>query len=128
MSSKNKIAIVVLSDPKGGGEEALGRLFNGLAAAYDFQVAGDDVQIIFQGAGTRWLGEIVAPDHPAHGLFQAVKESIAGASCGCAEVFGATDAVKASGFDLIKDNPVPGTTGLPSLRALMAQGNSILVF
>ena len=37
--------IVILSDPKNGSEEALGRVFNGLAAAYDFKQAGDEVSI-----------------------------------------------------------------------------------
>lgn len=78
----NKVAIVILSDPKSGGEEALGRLFNGLAAAYDFQTNGDDVTTIFQGAGTRWLDEITKESHPANKLFGEIQETIAGASCG----------------------------------------------
>jgi len=41
-------AIVVLSDPKSGTEDALGRLFNALASAYDFKHSGDDT-ILFQG-------------------------------------------------------------------------------
>ena len=32
-----KSAIVILSDPKSGSEESLGRVFNALAAAYDFK-------------------------------------------------------------------------------------------
>ena len=60
-----KAAIIILSDPKAGGEEALGRLFNGLAAAYDFKQRGDEVSVLFQGAGTRWAGELVKKDHPA---------------------------------------------------------------
>jgi len=44
-----KAAIVVLSDPKSGTEDALGRLFNALASAYDFKHSGDDVTILFQG-------------------------------------------------------------------------------
>jgi len=32
-----KAAIIIFSDPTHGGEEALGRAFNGLAAAYDFK-------------------------------------------------------------------------------------------
>jgi len=32
-----KAAIVILSDPKSAAEEALGRLFNALVAAYDFK-------------------------------------------------------------------------------------------
>ena len=50
-----KTAIVVLSDPQAG-EEALGRLFNALAATYDFKQKGHDVQLLFQGTGTRWAG------------------------------------------------------------------------
>jgi len=43
-------------------------------------------------------------------------------SCGCADVFGASEEAIKSGFELIKDNPVPGTTGLPSSRKLIADG------
>jgi hypothetical protein len=124
-----KAAIIVLSDPKSGSqEEALGRVFNALAAAYDFKQRGDDVSVLFQGAGTRWIGELAQKDHPAHELFRAVEDTIAGVSCGCADVFGGSEDAKASGFDLITDNPVPGTTGLPSLAALVAEGRSVLTF
>ena len=49
-----KAAVVVLSDPKSGSEESLGRLFNALAATYDFKQRGDDVRLLFAGTGTRW--------------------------------------------------------------------------
>ena len=127
-TTQQKAAIVVLSDPNSGSEESLGRLFNALAAAYEFREQGDEVTILFQGAGTRWLGEVVRPDHPANALFVEVQEAVAGASCGCADVFGAADAVEHSGFDLIKDNPVPGTSGLPSLRRLSQDGYTVLTF
>jgi len=123
-----KAAILILSDPKNGGDEALGRLFNGLATAYDYKSRGDDVSILFQGAGTRWAMEIVKQDHPANALFLAVQDKVAGASCGCADVFCSSEEVQASGFDLITDNPVPGTSGLPSLHNLAAEGFTILTF
>ena len=123
-----KTAIVIFSDPKNGSEEALGRVFNGLAAAYDFKQAGDEVSIRFQGAGTRWIGELSKKDHAAHELFEAVKDHVAGVSCGCADVFGATEEAQKSGFDLIKENPVPGTTGMASFRKLAAEGYTILTF
>ena len=66
-----KTAIVVLSDPEGG-EEALGRVFNALAAAYDLKQRRDDVKVVFQGAGTRWAAVLERADHPAHTLYQAV--------------------------------------------------------
>lgn len=123
-----KAAIVVFSDPKSGSEESLGRVFNALAAAYDFKQQGDDVRILFQGAGTRWVGELSKSDHPAHGLFEAVKDTVAGVSCGCADVFGATAEAEKSGFELLKENRVPNTTGLPSFRKLARDGYTVLTF
>ena len=123
-----KAAIVVLSDPKSGTEEALGRVFNALASAYDFKHGGDEVTVLFQGAGSRWIGELTKAEHPAHKLFEAVKDLVAGVSCGCADVFGARESVVASGFELITDNQVPGTTGLPSLQKLIKDGYTVLTF
>ncbi len=123
-----KAVILVLSDPKTGSEEALGRVFNALAAAYDFKNRGQEVTILFNGAGTRWIGELSKEDHPAHGLFEEVKDKVAGISCGCADVFGGSEEAKQSGFELITDNPVPGTSGLPSLRNLTADGYTVLTF
>ncbi len=122
-----KTAIVIFADPKSGTEEALGRVFNGLAAAYDFKQAGEEVSILFQGTGSRWIGELGKADHPAHDLFEAVKDKVAGVSCGCAAVFGATEETEQSGYDLIKDNPVPGTPGVASLRKLATEGR-VLIF
>lgn len=123
-----KAAIIVLSDPKSGSQEALGRVFNALAAAHDFKAQGDEVTLRFQGTGTRWIGELSKDDHPAHELFEAVKDVVAGVSCGCADVFGATEEAEKSGFELIKDNPIPGTSGLASLRNLAAEGYTVLTF
>lgn len=122
-----KAAIIVLSDPKAG-EDALGRVFNALAAAYEYKEYGDEVTILFQGAGTRWIGELSKPNHPVHELFNAVSDLVAGVSCGCAEVFGAAEEVEKSTFDMVKDNKVPGTAGLPSLRNLTNEGHTILTF
>lgn len=123
-----KAVVVVLSDPKAGSEESLGRLFNALAAVYDFKQRGAEVQLLFQGAGTRWAGELVNSEHPAYELFAAVKDKVAGVSCGCADVFGAQEGVAASGFDLITENAVPNTSGLPSLARLTDEGYAVLTF
>ena len=123
-----KAAIVVYSDPKSGSEESLGRLFNALAATYDFKQNGDDVTLMFQGAGTRWVGQLGNADHPAHELFEAVRDKVAGVSCGCADVFGAAQDAGKEGFALIKDNAVPGTTGLVSLRNLIRDGYNVVHF
>lgn len=122
-----KTAIVVLSDPKAG-EEALGRLFNALAAAYDFKSRKEEVQVLFQGTGTRWAALLAEPEHPAHALYQAVQDKIAGVSSGCADTFGARDGAEQSGLHLIATNAVPGTSGLPSLAEYAAAGYTVMTF
>ena len=126
--TSTKTAIVVISDPRSGHDESLARLFNALASAYEFHAAGDKVTIVFTGTGTRWIGEVRQTEHPAHELFEKVQHLVAGASCACAEVFGATSAIEESGYALIEDHIVPGTGGLPSLRNLMRDGYQVLVF
>jgi hypothetical protein len=125
--SSNKTAIIVLSDPQGG-EEALGRVFNALAAAYDFKQKQHDVQVIFQGTGTRWTGLLNDASHPVHALYKAVEDKVAGASSACSDVFGARAAAERNRFALIGNNAVPGTSGLPSLATYAADGYTILTF
>lgn len=117
----SKTTIIVLSDPSGG-DEAVGRVFNALAAAYDFKRQQRPVQVVFQGAGTRWASVLAAPDHPVHALYTAVVDTVAGASAGCSAVFGARDDVEREGLSLIAANPVPGTAGLPSLVQFISDG------
>ena len=124
----NKTAIFIFSDPKTGGDEALGRAFNGLAAAYDIKQSGGDVSVTFQGAGTRWPALITQESHPLHGLYNLVKGNIAGVSCACADVFEASEGAKACGFPAIQENLVPGTTGLASFGKLLKFNTAILTF
>jgi hypothetical protein len=119
--------IIVLSDPAGG-EEALGRVFNALAAAYDFKRNNRPVQLVFQGTGTRWPSVLTSPEHPAHALYEAVADTVAGASAGCAAFFGAAEEVRQSSLPALNDNPVPGTPGLPSLVVAYASNGPVLTF
>lgn len=128
MRAATKAAIVVLSDPRDQSDEALGRVFNAMSSALDFKQRGDEVTLLFQGAGTRWIGELTKESHPAHDLFRAVEDTIAGVSSGCADVFGASEQAERAGYELIKENMVPGTTGLPSLGRLVADGYNVLTF
>lgn len=124
----SKTAIVVMSDPKSGSEEALGRLFNAMFVAYELQEKGQEVALIFQGAGTRWVAEIVKTDHPAHGLYDAVKNTVVGVCGGCADVFGATAGVKATGLSLIREKEIPGTAGIIDLSKYLDDGYRLLTF
>lgn len=123
-----KTAIVILSDPKSGAEEALGRVFNALALAAESKQKGDEVAVVFNGSGTRWPAELTKLTHPAHVLYQSVRDVVQGASCACAEVFGATESVKSCGVTSVNDNVLPGTSGLLSLRRYLADGWSVVVF
>lgn len=122
-----KIAVIVLSDPKTG-EEALGRVFNALAVAQEALQRSDEVQIVFNGAGTRWPEELAKLSNPANALYNAVRSALKGASCGCAAVFGATKGVEACGVPLLKDKPLAGTPGISDLRRYVADGWHTLIF
>jgi len=120
----NKTAIVVLSDPKSGSEEALGRVFNALGVAYDCKMNKEDVVVLFQGTGTRWPAELQKEDNPVHALYVAVEDKIKGVSSGCADVFGA----ETVSSNLISENQVPGTSGLPSFVKLQNEGYKVITF
>ncbi|MEW4529986.1 MAG: DsrE family protein [Maioricimonas sp. JB045] len=117
----SKVAIVVLTDIEGG--EALGRVVNALTAAQEFRQGGDDVEVVFTGAGTRWIGELEKPENQLHGLYSELKDHIAGACGYCAGAFGVTDAVRASGLKLLEDYG-PNM----SYRQLLSDGYQVLTF
>jgi hypothetical protein len=122
-----KIAIIILSDPKGG-DEALGRAFNALAVAQEGLKRNDEVEIVFNGAGTRWPEELPKVSHPANALYNAVREAVKGASCGCAAVFGATQSIEACGVPLLKDKTLAGTPGISDIRRYVVDGWQALIF
>jgi hypothetical protein len=123
-----KLAIVIMSDPKNGTEESLGRALNAMALAHEHQSAGDEVALLFKGAGTRWPEQLSKLSHPANGLYNLVREHVGGASCACAERYGASEGVKAAGVPLISDTALPGTSGVLGLRQYLAEGWQTVVF
>jgi hypothetical protein len=116
-----KVAIIVFADTET--HEALGRVINALEAAKEFKDAHDDVQLIFDGAGPKWIPELAKPDHKIHGLYEAVKDRIAGACEFCAGAFGVKDKVAACGVKLAGDYD-----GHPSFKKLIAQGYQVITF
>ncbi len=124
----NKTAIIIFSDPQDGGDEALGRLFNGFASAYDIKQSGNEVSIYFQGTGVRWIRHITQADHPLNALYKLVENNIVGVSSGCADFFDAKKDAINNGFELLTDNNVPGTSGLPSVGKLLESDTTILTF
>jgi hypothetical protein len=86
------------------------------------------VAVVFNGAGTRWPAELTKLSHPANGLYNSVRDVMQGVSCGCADVFGATESVKSCELPIVKDHALAGTAGLLSLRRYLAEGWNTIVF
>ncbi|HHL42470.1 MAG TPA: hypothetical protein ENJ42_02535 [Hellea balneolensis] len=124
----SKTAIVVYSDPNSGTDEAVGRLFNAMFVAYELKEKKQDIVLIFQGTGVRWIKHVTDPSHPAHALYMAVADTVDGACRGCADLFGATDDIKKTGMKLIDEKMIPGTTGIADLSKYLDDGYRILTF
>lgn len=116
-----KAAIVVLADTDT--HEALRRLVNTLEAVKEFKDNGEDVQLIFDGAGTRWVVELAHPEHKAHDLCAAVRDKVSGVCEYCAAAFGVTEQVKAGGVPLVAE-----FEGHPSLRTPLHRGYQVITF
>jgi len=117
----NKVAIVVLADI--GTLEGLGRVVNALQTVKEFKEAQDEVQLIFDGAGTKWIGELSKPDHNYKDLFAAVKDKTTGVCDYCANAFGVKEEVQKSGCPLTEDYE-----GHPSFQKLVSAGYQIITF
>jgi Na+-translocating ferredoxin:NAD+ oxidoreductase RnfG subunit len=124
----SKTAIVVFSDPKFASDEALGRLFNAMFLTLELKEKGQEVALIFQGAGTRWPGEITKPAHPAHALYHAVANKVAGVCGGCADVFGATESATATGLNIVREREIPGVGRIIDLSLYLDQGYRLITF
>jgi len=124
----SKTLVVVLSDPKTGTEEAMGRLFNALFVVYELKSKQQEVALVFQGTGVRWASEIVKPSHPAHGLYVAVKDRVVAVCGGCADAFGATQEIEAAGLSMNREFAIPGTSGVVDLTLYLEQGYQVVTF
>lgn len=116
-----KIAIIVFSDTTS--VESLGKVSNAFILALEAIEHGDDLKIIFEGAGTRWIGEMEKEDHKVHQLYKMVKPHITGACSYCAKAFGVRNEVEKAGINLLDE-----FKNHPSLRNLIVDGFQIISF
>lgn len=116
-----RIAVIILADTETHGD--LGRVVNGLLTVKEAGEADDDVRLIFDGAGTKWVGILADPAHRSHALFAAVKDQITGVCQYCADAFGATASVAAAGVPLLDEYQHH-----PRLRTLVHDGFQVLIF
>ncbi|WP_246985275.1 hypothetical protein [Halorientalis marina] len=114
-------AIVILAGTESHADT--GRLVNGLEAAKEFaETDGDEVEVIFDGAGTQWIPELEDPDSDYHELYRAVRDDAAACDF-CAGAFGVDDAVTDAGVARLDDHD-----GHPSVRSLVDDDYEILTF
>ena len=114
-----KIAIIVFSDT--GTAEALGKVSNAFTLANEAIENGDDLRFIFEGAGTKWIGELEDENHKLHSLYKGLKEHVTGACAFCAQAYGVKSKVEQAGIKLLSEYK-----NHPSLRTLFAEGYQIL--
>src|ERR671937_2255483 len=110
-----KAALVIFAGTEG--REGVGRVANALVTAKELKETGDDVTIVFDGAGTTWIGTLNDPSHRYHGAFEEVRDRIAGACSYCAGRYGVTEQVEqAGGAFLVRDEQEPHNRGVPTGR------------
>lgn len=115
-----KAAVVVLAGTESAADT--GRVVNALQTAKEFQESGDEIELIFDGAGTQWIPELEDEDNDYHGLFQAVKTEAS--ACGyCAGAYGVEEAVDGAGITQVDDYE-----GHPSIRSLVDDDYEIITF
>ena len=116
----NKVLVLVLADIDT--KEDLGRVVNALQTAKEFKAGGDEVRLVFDGAGTRWIGELGSAEHKYHALFESVKDR-SGACSYCAGAFGVKSTVEQHGVALLDE-----FDGHPSLRRAVSDGYQVISF
>jgi len=123
-----KIAIIVFSDT--GTAEAMGKMANAFTLANEALEHGDELKFIFEGAGTKWIGELEDENHKLHSVYKGLKEHFTGAcafcaqawACAfCAQAYGVKNQVEKAGIKLVSEY-----NNHPSLRTLFAEGYQVL--
>ncbi|WP_436930704.1 DsrE family protein [Halosimplex halobium] len=114
-------AVVILAGTESHADT--GRLVNGLEAAKEFaETEGDEVELIFDGAGTQWIPELEDEDSDYHELYRAVRDDTSVCDF-CAGAFGVEDAVDDAGVVTLDDHD-----GHPSIRSLVDDDYEIITF
>ncbi len=115
-----KIAILIFADS--AHVEGLGRVANAFVLGDEAVENGDKLRIIFQGAGTKWIGELEKEDHKLHEPYMKLKKYIEVCPF-CARAFGVIQHAEKAGLrfaDEYKDHP--------SVRNMLAEGYHVLVY
>ena len=116
-----KTALVVLAGTELHSD--LGRVFNAIETAREYKEDGEEVQIIFDGAGTEWIPQLEDPEHDAHEPYLSIKDVIGGACEFCANSFGVLDEIRETDIELLSE-----FEGHPSIKSLVDEGYQVITF
>ncbi len=116
-----KVGVVVLAD--GESPESLGRVVNALMVAREFKDAGDEVAVVFDGAGTRAASAFGDSSHDYNELFESIRDKVSGACDYCAGAFQVKEEVQRVGIELLDEYK-----GHPSVKKLIDQGYEVVSF
>jgi hypothetical protein len=121
MLTMTKMTVVLLADAET--HEAMGRAANAFELVKEAKQAKNDVELILDGAATRWARELAKPDHKLRALFDGVRDKVSGVCEYCAGAFGVKEAVRAAGLPLVGE-----FDGHPSLAKRIADGRQVVTF
>ncbi|HCW76621.1 MAG TPA: hypothetical protein DHU63_08790 [Candidatus Marinimicrobia bacterium] len=116
-----KIAVVIASDTLT--IEAMAKVSNALVLVSEAAEQGDELKVIFEGAGTKWIGELEKPTNGLHEPYSKVKNSITGVCHHCAHAFGVANEVKQAGIAFLAE-----FNNHPSMRTLVQEGYEVILF
>jgi hypothetical protein len=116
-----KAARVILADTES--KEGSGQVANALTSAKEFKEENYEVNVVFDGAATKWFGDLFYLDFRYNGHFESVKDEIGGACAYCARAFGVKEEVQESDVELIGE-----FEGHPSLTKLVSEGYQMITF
>ena len=116
-----KISVLVLADTETHAD--MGRIANALELVKEAKEAGDEVELVFDGAGVKWAPALADPEHRLHGVYETVRDRVAGACEYCAGAFEVRDEVREAGVPFLSE-----FEGHPSLRSRVADGFEVVSF
>lgn len=117
-SLHHRVALVVTSTLTGSGTSAV---YRGLMNADELQRHGDDVVLVFDGAGAKTAAELADPAHRFHALFQTVRPVLRGVCEHCADSYGVLETIQRVGLPLLNED-----LGHASLRSLLNEGRQVI--
>jgi hypothetical protein len=116
----NRIGVVIYSNLEGAGKSAV---YRAMMFVDELTRGGDDVALVFDGAGTTALAEMLVPGSDLHHTWTKAAPALRGACRYCAKSYGVLDALEAAQVPMLGDD-----RGHASLRQLLLEGRQIITF